>query len=247
MPNYDAYLNRAYERAQNNQYMAYAKQQLSQTAKPLNRLTVQTTGAMARGGMSGASQLQTAQSLQGNQYAELSRVSQDAQQKAIIDRDQRETRIAELELQKEIDDQKKQDKKDSVKSALLGAGGTALGAVAGSLVPGVGTALGAQVGAGLGTLAGGVAYESPEQIGAGIALTAGSIADVVTLPAKRTALKSFQKNINNLSIEDLMSLRGRLNIGDYEGVNEFFESYQPVTPYQQTPLPLGTGEGGTYA
>jgi len=245
MPDFDKYLNRAYDRAKSDPYMAYAKNQIAQVAKPLERMQQQSQQSMSRAGMSAGSQVAGVQQIQSTQYGEIDRISQEAQQKALENRRLEEQNIDNIKMQKEEWNEQQEDKKNNWIGTAIGATGAVAGGIIGGVATGgtpMGIMAGASIGGGIGTMGGSLVSKSPEQMASGVALTASSIADVVGVKGKRTAMDSFSENIDNLSYNELGMLRTMGANGDYQSMNRFFETYKPA-PGILPPVGIGAGLG----
>lgn len=176
------------------------------------------------------------------------------------------SKFAEMEYNKKVmeynEKEQKKAEEDAKKRMWWQVGGTVLGGAVGSLIPGVGTMIGAKIGSGLGEMASsGVGHYSEQAFATGFADVIGGFADVAQYKSERDFADLWAKNRDAiLSIKDpkkLDRILSELAVGgtdfrlkskilqsilDEYGLGQtkkYQEPYVPsmFDPYPKNPLP----------
>lgn len=225
---YDAYLNRTVAQAQKDPYLAYAKQRMASMSKPLQQIRQQASQSSYRSGMSSASQSQLYSNLQQQEIGAREQVGLEYNTQLSQYRDKMESKVSEIQFQKDIYDQQKKEAEEQRRHNMQGAwvqgAGTLLGAGIGALAGN--PMAGASIGASAGTAVSGFISDSPEQIVQGGVTLATGIADAMTLPKKKEAMKGLGSILGQLDEQGLAKAQFLLESGDYDAIKEFVSPYQ---------------------
>jgi hypothetical protein len=139
-----------------------------------------------------------------------------------------ESKVSEIQFQKDQYDEQKKEAEEQRRKNMIGgiaqAGGTLLGAGIGALAGN--PMMGAQIGASVGTAGSGFITEDYGQIVQGGVTLATGIADAMTLPKKREAMKGLGEVIGQLDEKGLAKAQFLLESGDYDAIKEFVNGYK---------------------
>jgi len=227
--NYDKYIKRLKaKRAENPEY-AYYRQTMQQMVEPLRQMNYQMQGQMNLAGGSVGARAQAGLSAQQGLQQTASTIYGQADRSQQQRNDQLDNQIMGLEMQR--DQQKDQQKDAGLKSAIQ-IGATALGAVAGSVIPGAGTLIGAQIGSAVGGIGSsfvgnggqmGLNYVNPEELQQGIGDTIAGISAASTLKTHRDFMTEFGNKYQLMSTADKQMLTTFITVGDIQGAMEFLK------------------------
>lgn len=229
---YEKYISRLKSlREQRPELKAY--QRNIETETPLlTKIGREATANMQRSGASVASQAAVLQQQQGD----IANIHRTAYNDAMAAGEQRnstiDSKIADVSFAQDQALEQEQQQKDARKAGLLKTGmqvgGAALGAVAGSVIPGTGTMLGAKLGSAGGQMLGSfVGNDSKiatdnfnaEEFNQGMQDTIAGISGALTLKSQKTTmgeLSQYMASIDQLSVKDLAMVRGYIENGDVE-------------------------------
>ncbi|HPM02653.1 MAG TPA: hypothetical protein PK816_10905 [Candidatus Cloacimonadota bacterium] len=139
-----------------------------------------------------------------------------------------------IQQQKEIDEQKRKQKKEDKKSWLatgLQGAGALIGAGLGSVIPGAGTVAGASIGAGLGSLAGAAVTKKTQYITQGIQDTLSGFNSMAVLQDEKNFYDTLsQLDYNALDTKELPLLIGILQSGDDKLLIDFINKKKKPLP-----------------
>lgn len=203
---WDRYISRLKSRRSNDPAYASIRRATAAMAEPTMAVNRQIQGNLA---MSGASVGAKAEMQQQGVRQIANAQQQVIQSIPRQDNSALDDQIFQAETQR--DAERDQQKNAGLKTALT-VGGTALGAIAGSVIaPGAGTMLGAQVGSGLGGTASGFVggggqmgwdYANPQEIIQGVADTVEGVSSAVSLKNQKQLATDFGNAYGNMTLDD---------------------------------------------
>jgi hypothetical protein len=225
--NYDKYIKRLRVKRADNPEYAFYRQTMQSMTEPLKRINNTMQGQLNMAGGSTGARAQAGLNSQNSLQGFASNLYDTADRSGIARNDALDSQIMNLETQR---DQEAEAKKNAGLKGAIQIGATALGAGVGSIVPGAGTMLGAQIGAGVGGIAGsfvggggkmGLNYVDPAELAQGIGDTLAGISSVSTLKEHKIFTKKFGELYSaipeNASTRDLSFAYNMIIGGDYEG------------------------------
>jgi len=169
---YDSYLQYQKNKLQENPYLGSAGRTIRGVGVPMGRTFTELESYMRREGIAPNVASQVAIDKARTIGEVTGRIGSTARAKEIERKDILGEKIAQTQLQRDIYqeqlDEREKAKKEGFLSAVAGAVGTGIGAIAGRFIPGLGTMAGAQIGGGLGSLFAGANFKSSGDVAAGM-------------------------------------------------------------------------------